>query len=143
VIFGDNNALKDATWASVKLQQWTIIELSMYFMAGILPTLRSFAFNTLGHLKDRVWTILSTLGSRGSGTKNSTYANGTRKNSSRSTRLYSNEAIETHSDDLNLVDYGHNASRGYVKSMPGMQDSSSETKGIKKTDEVVITHEPV
>ena len=60
----------------------------------------------------------------------------------RSTRLYSSDATEEHSDDLNLMDYEHNASRGYVKSMPGMEDATKETKGIKKTEEVTITRQP-
>ena len=86
--------------------------------------------------------MLSSFGGSISASKNSTVASSRRGFRPRSNRLYSSDATEGHSD-LNLMDYGHNASRGYVKSMPRMEDATRETKGIKKTEEVTITRQPV
>jgi len=135
VLFGRINALTDPTWASVKLQEFTIIEVSMYFMAGILPTLRSFATASWVQIRSNIWSVLT--GSRASSSRDSPWVSSNKSSPPRTTRYHSNEIVEGSSDEYNLVDYNSQTTDGgKVESLHKVKD------GITKTDQITITRQP-
>ncbi|PQE14585.1 integral membrane protein [Rutstroemia sp. NJR-2017a WRK4] len=135
VLFGKVNALTDPTWASVKLQAFTITEVSMYFMAGILPTLRSFATASWLQIRSNIWTVLT--GSRASASRESPWVSSNKTPPPRTTHYHSNEIIDGSSDEYNLVDYNSRSTHG------GKVDSLHDVKdGITKTEQFMVTRQP-
>ncbi|KAM3068726.1 hypothetical protein ACMFMG_010903 [Clarireedia jacksonii] len=142
VLFGRVNALTDPTWASVKLQEFTIIEVSMYFMAGILPTLRSFATASWVQIRSNIWSVLT--GSRASASRDSLWVSSNKSSPPRTTRLHSNEIIEGTSDEHNLVEYNSQSTNGVkVEGLHNVKDTLRERDGITKTAQVTVTRQPV
>ncbi|PQE08859.1 integral membrane protein [Rutstroemia sp. NJR-2017a BBW] len=90
------------------------------------------------------WVIIEvSINSGGSASKGSTWASSKRGSIPRTTRLYSNDVIEGHNDDINLMDYGQRANGEEVEGIPAMKNESREVHGITKTQQVTISHEAV
>jgi hypothetical protein len=118
------------------LQEFTIIEVSMYFMAGILPALRSFATASGVQIRSNIWSVLT--GSRASASRDSLWVSSNKSSPPRTTRYHSNEIIEGSGDEYNTVDFNsHTTDGGKVESLHNVKD------GITKTEQITITSQPV
>ncbi|KAI9645415.1 hypothetical protein NHQ30_006154 [Ciborinia camelliae] len=137
-IFTKTAALNDATWASVELQIWTIVEPSMYFLAGILPTLRPVLSLFVNKFKTIIgstksYGIPSTNEPHSSRSKEGRHVNGVKQ--SKNWAPLPDDLLTV--DGVALVEYSQNVQGG--TSEGSSIGERKEEPGIRKTQEVVVT----
>jgi len=137
-IFLKNAALTDATWTSVPLQVWTITEPSMYFIAGILPTLRPVALFVTSKVKSYIGSSTGMPFSASSSRQIS--RTGGMKARAGSTTESRDLVLEPSGQAWEMLESEELATKGSTDQSPA--EVREPVDGIRRTREVMITDEP-